>query len=157
MNIFIFDPSWCHCLSAVSSLMNYKGAHLVVTAQRLEDIVSCYGIARVGLHYDRALFRIPSIRCLENGDIKPKSRRAESMLKVVRATSEAEIPSAVFNAFPISYYEIGTNEIVPVETAFYRRIDPRTNVFERCYRAPNWRYILDELGKTSAIQVYLDF
>lgn len=158
MNILIVDPSRLHCNCAVSALVTYGGANTVVTAQRMEEIVGCYRIARVGLCYDLALFRIPSIRWRKNGDIQPQSQRAEIMLDVVKAVDRAGIQHVVFSRpFPIAFYQIGTDEIVPIEMAFYRRMNWDTETFEGCYIAPNWRWLVDRLKEATVRETYLDF
>ena len=144
MNIFVFDPSWTHCLSAVSALMNYRGIKQVVIVRTIFDVTGGV-IPRTSLKYDAAIFRIPSVISGNGKDIQPRSGNAAKMLHVVIATMRAKISCIVCpTPWPIWFYEIGTDRLLGPEV-FFRPINPDTNVFTGCYIAPNWRDIFDAL------------
>lgn len=144
MNVFVFDPSWTHCCSAVGALLHYRGIQHVVTARNIFDITGGV-VPRVSLKYDAAIFRIPSVVSDGRRDIQPRSGKANEVLQVVVATMQARISCIVCpSPWPIGFYEIGTDHPVSAEV-FFRPIDPRTNVFLGCYIAPDWQDIFDVL------------
>ncbi len=144
MNVFIFDPLQTHCWSAIGALLKYRGIKQVITTRTLLDFTRG-GIPKVDLHYDAALFRIPSVVSQGGQDIHARSRKAEKTLRVVVATMRSRIPCMVCpNPCPLWFYEIQTDQPAD-ENVFFRRVDPNTNVFTGCYRAPNWRVLFDTL------------
>ncbi|PIQ68438.1 MAG: hypothetical protein COV91_04200 [Candidatus Taylorbacteria bacterium CG11_big_fil_rev_8_21_14_0_20_46_11] len=139
MNILIFDPSSQHCASACIALKEYGKTKQVVALSSVPDIFSVT-FPPSEIEFDLAIFRIPSL----TGNMRPRSRRASDLLRVVSAFEEAKVYYTVCT-FPWQFwfYEMGTHLPAPDTILLERTIDPNTNVFSGYYIAPDWRYYLD--------------
>ncbi len=143
MNILIFDP-WKEGRMSARTLLRDRFENVVCVGSLPELLAP--NLLTSPTRFAKALFVVPSIFIGKGGEVRARSNRTSDILEVTITCSFLGIPHALFSTsrkgFP-AYIDFATDKEVPLEIAFWRKMDRSTGTFEGCYLGRDWNAMLE--------------